>query len=360
MAAVLVRYSLAVQQGELVQIVANPCSEPLVREVYRETLLAGAHPLLRFALEDSMALLASYGSDEQLEFVSPMDELEAETVTARLFVQGTAGTRSPAADPDPVKVATRERAQARLRNRVLERAATDGVRWCVTMFPTPAGATVAGMPLSDFEDVVYAAAKVDRVDPVGAWRQVDVEQQQVVATLTGAEEIRILADGTDLRYAPGGRPWTSCAGRHNLPDGEVFTSPDETATEGHVRFTEPAAYGGGRIEDARLVFRGGEVVDATAGRGEDILRTLLDTDEGARRLGEASFGLNYDHVRCTGHVMLDEKVGGTIHLGLGLADPAYGGTNRSALAMYLVADLRPTSEVYADGRLVYRDGRFID
>lgn len=95
------------------QIIANPCSEPLVREVCREALLAGAHPLVRFTLEDSAALLASYGSDEQLEYVSPMDDLEAETVSGRLFVQGTASTHSPT-NADPVKVATRERAQARL------------------------------------------------------------------------------------------------------------------------------------------------------------------------------------------------------------------------------------------------------
>ena len=358
LARVVVLHSLAVIDGDLLQVVANLVAAPLVHEVYREALLAGAHPVVRFGSETADELLYRHGSDEQLRFISPMDRVEAEKVTARLFIKATQHAKV-LTHSDPAKVALRGQAQAEVRNRIFERAAAGQARWCVTTFPTEAGAKDAELSLREFEDLVYRACKVDEQDPVAAWEAVGAEQQRLADLLSAKQTIRLVAPDTDLTYRCQGRPWTSCAGKRNLPDGEIFTSPHEADTEGHIRFTTPAVYGGREIDDVCLVFRQGRVVEATATKGQALLESLLDTDEGARRLGEAAFGLNYDHQRLCGDVLLDEKVGGTIHLGLGWANPAFGGTNQSKLALYLVCDLRRGGRAYADGQLIYSDGRFV-
>jgi aminopeptidase len=151
-----------------------------------------------------------------------------------------------------------------------------------------------------------------------------------------------------------------CDGRENFPDGEVFTGPVETEVDGVVRFTYPAGYAGRRVSGVELEFRGGEVVRATADEGETFLREMLALDEGARRAGEFSFGLNDAVTEFTGHTLFDEKIGGTVHLALGASYPESGGKVQSALHWDLVCDLRSGSEVHADGELVYRDGSFVD
>jgi len=117
---------------------------------------------------------------------------------------------------------------------------------------------------------------------------------------------------------------------------------------------------GRQVDDVRLRFEGGEVVEATAARGEELLREMIGMDDGARRVGEFAFGLNDAVAEHTGSVLLDEKIGGSVHLALGQSVVGTGGENVSALHWDMVCDLRPGSEVYADGELVYRDGRFLD
>ncbi len=144
-----------------------------------------------------------------------------------------------------------------------------------------------------------------------------------------------------------------------MPDGEVFTSPLEDATEGEIRFSFPAIFNGREVEDVRLRFEGGRVVAAEAGRGEDYLTSLLDMDAGARVLGEAAFGLNYEIDRFTGDTLFDEKIGGTMHVALGSSFKHLGGRNESGLHWDLVCDLRADGEVYADGEPIWRNGAFL-
>ena len=129
---------------------------------------------------------------------------------------------------------------------------------------------------------------------------------------------------------------------------------------GEIRFTYPAIFNGREVEDVRLRFEGGEVVEATATRGEQFLREMIAMDDGARRVGEFAFGLNDAITTFTRDTLYDEKIGGTVHLALGTAYPETGGLNRSALHWDMVCDLRSGSEVFADGEVVYRDGRFLN
>jgi aminopeptidase len=357
LAHLLVTYSLRLRPGDLLQINTSPLAAPLVREVYREALLAGAHPYTRIALDETQELLLKYGSDEQIAYVPRVTAQEMEDINALLTIWADQNTRH-LSGIEPMKLARRQEALRPVSRRYFERSASGELRWCGTQFPTEAAAQDADMSLLDYEEFVYGAGKLDAVDPVAEWRAVHEQQQRIADLLSTKREIRLVAPDTDLTFETDGRPWLNADGTENFPDGEVFTSPVETRTRGHISFTYPAVYTGREVEGVRLVFQEGRVVEATARKGEDFLRAQLDLDEGARRLGEAAFGLNYGIQRFSRNTLFDEKIGGTIHLALGQAFPEVGGQNESAMHWDIVCDMR-AGEVYADGQLIYKDGRFI-
>jgi aminopeptidase len=164
--------------------------------------------------------------------------------------------------------------------------------------------------------------------------------------------------GTDLRLGIKGRRWMNCDGHLNFPDGEVFTSPLEDATEGTAHFTYPAVMGGREVLDVRLRFKAGKVVDASAAKNEEFLIKMLDQDRGARVLGELALGTNYSIRQFTRNTLFDEKIGGTFHLAVGTALPETGGKNRSGLHWDMVCDLRKGGLVELDGKAISRNGRF--
>jgi len=233
------------------------------------------------------------------------------------------------------------------------------MRWCGTLFPTSAHAQDAGMSLSVYEDFVFSACHVDAGDAAEHWRLVASSLRARAKALGAVKELRIVGPDTDLRVCVDGRTWIAADGSYNMPDGEVFTSPVENATEGEIRYTFPAIYHGREVEDIRLRFEEGRVVHAEAARGDDYLKTLLDMDEGARILGEVAFGLNYEIDRFTRNILFDEKIGGTMHLALGSAFSQAGGSNTSGLHWDMICDLREEGEVYADGELIWQAGRFL-
>ena len=164
------------------------------------------------------------------------------------------------------------------------------------------------------------------------------------------------APGTDIKLGIAGRKFIPCVGDHNMPDGEFFTGPVEDSVEGEVSFHLPAVIGGREVSGVRLRFEAGKVVDASAERGEEYLLKLLDTDEGARRLGELGIGTNYGIDRGTREVLLDEKIGGTVHMAVGTSYPESGGVNESAVHTDLVCDLRLGGKLEVDGVVMQEDG----
>jgi aminopeptidase len=358
-ADVLVGYSAAVQPGDLVTLESTTLAAPIIRELFRAVLRAGAHPLPRIALEGLTENLLKHGNPDQLAWENPARADDIETVDVRIVLEAAANTKRFSNIPLE-RHAQHERSNERLRNRYLERAAAGELRWVLTAFPTAAAAQDAAMSIAEYEDFVYGAAFVDDPDPVGRWREFAERIERVADFLAEKRELRIVADGTDLTLVTAGRKWIPAKGRENLPDGEVFTAPLETSVDGEIRFTYPAVFNAREVDDVRLRFEAGEVVSAEAARGAGFLREMIGLDDGARRVGEVAFGLN-DGVRMfTKNILFDEKIGGTIHLALGTAYPESGGLNRSALHWDMICDLRSGSEVYADGELVYRDGKFLN
>jgi len=356
----IVAYSLGLKPGQVLRIDGAPVAAPLAIELYRAALAAGAHPYVGVEPERVPELLLAEGSDEQLDFVSPIAKAELELVDAIVTIWSESNTRALSrvdAERHQRLIASTQQ----LSKRRWERMATGELGWSGVLFPTEGHAQDAEMSLAEYEQFVFRACHVEEPgDAVAHWEGVRDELSLRAESLSEARELRIVGPGTDLRLGVEGRRWQAADGRYNMPDGEVYTSPVETVTEGEISFDFPALFHGREVSDIRLRFEGGVVVEAEAGRGGEYLDALLELDGGARRLGEVAFGLNYEIDRFTQNTLFDEKIGGTMHVALGSAFHALGGRNDSVLHWDLVCDLRADGEVYADGELVWRAGRFLE
>jgi len=358
LAELVLDHSLELRPGQLLRIDADAVAAPLILPLHREAIKRGAHAYAAIDLVGLKELLVAQGSDEQLDFVSPIELREVDAIDAAITIWSESNTRSfSRADPARRQRQLTADRQYSLRRR--DRIARGDLRWCGTLSPTNAHAQDADMSLADYEDFVFRACHVLDDDPVGHWRSVAEQLGARAGELGGVRELRIVGEDTDLIAVVEGRTWRSAHGRQNMPDGEVYTSPVETSVNGTIRFGFPAVFGGREVDDVRLRFEEGRVVSAEAAGGQPYLDALLDMDEGARGVGELAFGLNYEIDRFTRNILFDEKIGGTIHVALGMGFADLGGLNRSTLHLDLICDLRREGEVYADGELVWRAGRFL-
>jgi aminopeptidase len=357
LAQILVRYSAKVTEGDVCVIQGSTVAEPLVQSVYEEVLRAGGLPIMQLTTEEAAAAFFRLASDEQLQWVPPTAEWAAENADVRIAIMAEANSRA-LSQADPKKQSLSQQARKGLMETSMKRSAAGEYRWALTLFPTHAYASEAGMSLSEYEDFYYGACLATDEDPVTAWERQSDQVNRLSAWMEGKEEVHITAPATDIKLGIAGRSWIPCAGSHNMPDGEFFTGPIEDSVEGEVAFSFPATYAGREVSGVRFRFEGGKVVDASAERGEDFLIEMLDSDEGARRLGELGIGTNYGITTGTKEILLDEKIGGTVHMAIGMSYPETGGTNSSAVHWDMVCDLRQGGTIHVDGQELQRDGRF--
>jgi aminopeptidase len=347
-----------VKAGEVVSIDGDRAAEPLLLAVYEEVLKAGAHPILTAALDGQAAAFYRHAGDDQLDWVSPVSEWLLDNADVRIAVGASNNTRELSAVP-PEHQTRRQRATGELMSRAMERSARGEFRWVYTLYPTNAYAAEAEMSLADYEDFYFGACLADDEEPLTAWERAADETKRLSEWIQDHEEVRVVAPGTDIKLGIAGRTFIPCYGEHNMPDGEFFTGPIEDSVEGEVSFHLPANIGGREVAGVWLRFEGGKVVDARAERGEEFLVELLDTDAGARRLGELGIGTNYAIDRGTRSVLLDEKIGGTVHMALGKSYPESGGVNESAVHEDLVCDLRLGGRLIVDNEDFQVDGKFV-
>jgi aminopeptidase len=350
-AALLCDYCLEVSPGRQVIVRSTTLAAPLFLSLQRALLEREAWPHLRVALPEQEAAFWEAARDVHLDSFPPLDLAEASGADAAISIQAPQNTRA-LVGVDPVRLARAARARAPVREAAL------GRRWCVSVWPTPALAQQAGMSSSDFAAFVERALFLDREDPVLAWRDLSALQARLISKLAGACELRIEGEGTELALSVAGRTWINSDGRRNMPSGEVFTGPVESSASGVVRFDVPSSPRGVEVSGVVLEFLEGVVVSARADRGEDVLQAMLAADDGARRLGEIGIGTNFGIDRAVGMTLLDEKIGGTVHLALGRSYPETGGTNESAIHWDMVCDLRRGGRLTADGAPILVDGAF--
>lgn len=358
MADCLVNYSIRVRPGDWVVVRSSTEGEPLVQACMEAILRAGANPSYLFSSSTLRETAMRASNEDQLLFVSPLDRLVIERADAMITILAPRNTRS-LASIDPKKMAIAGRAGEEVTKIYLDRWARDELSWTIAQYPTEAAAQEAGMSLHDYEEFVYGAGLLNEPDPVAAWKALGERQQRLVEWLTGASEIRLAGEGTDLRLDVRGRAWQNDDGRGNFPGGEVYTSPVENGTEGTIAFNLPAVYRGREVDGIRLRFEAGRVVDASARSDESYLHQMLDIDQGARVLGEFAIGTNPGIQRFTRNTLFDEKIGGTIHMALGASVPDTGGNNTSSLHWDIVYSLREGAELTVDGRPFSRNGEIL-
>ena len=358
LADLLVNYSVAVRPGDRVAIIAPEIARPLSDAIFVATLKAGGYPLMVAAQQQISELLFKYGSKEQIEYVhQPLAHI-TEEYEVRISVLADENTRS-LSRIDPQKAAWHSAARRHLMKTMMQRSASGSLRWTIAPFPTNAMAQDADMSLEDYTDFIFEACLPDLNDPVGYWQALSEKQEYIINWLTGKKTVHITAPDTDIRFNIAGRTWENCDGRKNMPDGEVFTGPVEDSAEGHVYFSYPAIHGGHEVTGVRLWFEKGKAVRATAEKNEDYLNKTLDTDPGARYLGELAIGTNEGIKNFTREILFDEKIGGSFHMALGAGIPETGAKNESAIHWDMVCDLRKGGEITVDGELLYKNGEFV-
>ncbi len=348
-AALVCDWCLDVEPGAKVVVSSTTLAEPYATALNKAILERDAWPMVWLTGPSSAGDLYRHGGERHWSEPPPLELAMLEALGSLVRIDAPANTNE-LATIDPVLIARTAVARGPLTELARSR------RTCGTLVPTPALAQLAGMGEDEHATFINRALFLDRADPLAAWRELKASQAELVQRLASARKIRIQAEGTDLTLDVEDRIWVNSDGKRNMPSGEVFTGPHARSASGTIRFTVPASPRGVTVTGVELQFRDGEVVHASAERGEQYLNAALSTDPGARLLGEIGIGTNTGIDRATGHPLLDEKIAGTVHLALGRSYPETGGRNASALHWDLICDLRDGGLLTADGEAVVENG----
>jgi aminopeptidase len=349
LAELLVDTCIGVQPGWQVVVGANPLARPLVEEITRHIGRRGAYAILRMGFIPG----GDHGwiQEAPVELLSTVPSIvahELETLDATIQIAAPENTR------DAVAVSSHRLQLMQRAFRPYQQRLLDGsVRWTGCYYPTPAVAQDAGVSTREFEDFFYGACLLD-------WDAERERMSRYADRFDAAEEVRIVGEGTDLRISIAGRKGKVDAGGSNMPGGEFFFCPVEDSGEGEIFFgDEPQVYAGREVSGIRVRFERGVAVDASATSNEQFFLEVLDTDEGARRVGELGIGCNPGITRYTKNPAFDEKIDGTVHIAMGLGFPELGGQNRSAVHWDIVKDLRPGGRIELDGEVVQENGAWL-
>jgi len=347
LADILVQHSTEVGPGDLVLIDGTANAQPLLMACYQRVLAAGGHPRLNVGFEEAQEVFLSEANDDQLEFLDPVAKFQADAIQVAIRIRASENTRA-LANVDPSRLAKTMIARSPVLDQIIE-----NVRWVLCDYPTNALAQEAEMSLSEYSDFLYGATNID-------WSEMTARLASLKTRLEAGSEVRIVGPDTDLTLRTAGRIWEPADGKKNMPDGEIFTAPIEDSVNGRITYEFPAIYQGRQVDGITLTFKNGLIVEATAERGEDFLNAILDTDPGARRLGEIGIGTNDGIQRHTKNILFDEKMGGTVHLAVGRSYEFTGGKNQSAVHWDMVKDLRTDSALYLDDALLQENGVFVE
>ncbi len=347
-AEVLVHYSTAVQPDERVLIAMGEIeSFPLAHAVYETCIQAGAYPQVQFLSEKLRHSLLLHGSSEQHNW---LPEIEAQGMAWADVYFGLRGAYDLSMHDDIAAAALAANQKALGKISTLRWQQT---RWCLVRVPNAALARQADTDLQTIEDMFFAACLMNYPTASKQWNR-------QASQLEGSETVRIIAgEETDLEFSVRGRQWLVFDGKINLPDGEIYTAPVNATLNGKIHFEQPGILGGQAAHDIRLAWADGALIHASAATNEDFLLLILDTDAGASRLGEFAFGMNPYVNRFCKDILLDEKIGGSIHLALGRAYPECGGVNQSSIHWDLIKDLRQSGTVLVDGAPVLAHGKML-
>jgi aminopeptidase len=343
----VVNYSAGVRPDEKVMIAMGEVeSFPLVLAVYDAAVRAGAYPQVQFLSERLRHALLKSGNERQLAWVPEIEAYGMEWADVYVGLRG-AYNLAEHWDIPASRLSVNQAAMGRISS--LRWAKT---RWCLVRVPNAAFAQQAEVDEETVTDMFFNACLLD-------WKEETRKWQQWARRLNEAAQIRVVGRDTDLTFSVAGRTWVVGDGHINMPDGEIATAPVESTVDGHVYFEFPGVLSGRLVPDIRLRWNRGKLVEATASQNQDFLTAILRSDAGASLVGEFGFGTNPYVNRFCKDILIDEKIGGTVHVALGRAYPESGGTNQSTIHWDIIKDVRSEGAVYADGQAVLENGRFL-
>jgi aminopeptidase len=341
-AHILVDYSCEVKKGDRVIIVREDHGKKLVREIVKEVAVRGGtsvivqrSPETERALLDAAPAYIDTFPDHYYELIRNSD--------VYLGIRSTANTRA-LGNAHPDTLIKYQKMQDPIRQELLKK------RWCGTITPTSAFAQEAGMSLWEYENFVYGAINRD-------WENEAELMYKVREILDRGKEVTISSTDTDLTLSIEGRKAVAATGKHDMPSGEVYTAPVDDSAEGYISLDVPVVVAGSLIQGICLVFNEGEVVESSAHKNEGLLKKLISTDEGSRRLGELGMGTNRGITTFTHNILFDEKIGDTIHVALGMAYPDCKGINKSAIHLDIVKTMK-NGQVAVDGEILQKNGKW--
>ena len=347
LAEVLVNYSTGTKQGEKALVtMMEETTFPLTRAVYAEVIKAGGLPQVEFQsvlLERDLMLL---GNQEQLDWVPELNSYGMEWADVYIGLRGARNPFEFSGIP-PASLTAHKKSMG-----IVSGMRNELTRWVLVRVPNESFAQQAEMSHDEMMDFFFEATLRD-------WEKEAEWYREVNQVFQAAKTVRIVGKETDLSFSTEGRIYEVADGHLNMPDGEIFTAPVDDSAEGQIYFEFPGVYFGKRIPGIKLEFSEGKVVSASADSNEELLKNLIDMDEGSSRIGEFGVGINYGIDRFTYDILYDEKIGGTIHIALGRAYTECGGVNQSALHWDIVKDLRQEGQIYLDGKLVFENGEYI-
>ena len=358
-ARLLINYCLAVKKGDKVYISSTYLAEPLLREVVKETYIAGGIPAVNVELNDLNSLALKYGEEHQLSWVNPMRKYAMEHFDCFLNILAPFERSEESKElPDQEKYKIQQKAQQEINKIYFERLGNGSMRRSLCQYPTKAGADAAELSLEEYEKFVYQSCYLLDEDPVAKWLEVRKKQQVYVDYLNKVDRMQYKGPNIDITFSVKGRNWINSDGRSNMPSGEVFSAPVEDSMNGKVHFSYPTIYMGKDVAGISLEVKDGEVIKWSAEKGGDVLDKVFAV-EGARHWGEVAIGTNYNIQRTTRNILFDEKIGGSIHMAVGQAYKQCGGKNESSVHWDMITDMKNGGEIIADGNVIYRDGEFL-
>lgn len=343
----LVNYSMAVKPGERVMIAFVELETyPLVQAIYRACIQAGALPQVQFLSEELNRLVLKHGSPEQIGWVPEIEAYGMEWADVYFGLRG-AHNLDVFWDVPAEKLSLLRKAMG-----VISTKRWQETRWCLLRVPNAALAHQAGVDEETITDMFFNACLLD-------WPAVSREWRRWAEILNRGRHVRLVGKDTDLSFSVEGRTWDVADGHMNMPDGEIATAPVETTVDGYISFEFPGVLAGRQMLDIRLAWDRGQLVEATSSTHQDFLRSVLNTDPGASRIGEFAIGTNPEVTHFCKDILIDEKIGGTVHIALGRAYPQSGGTNQSAIHWDIIKDTRQEGEIYLDGTLIFKNGQVL-
>jgi aminopeptidase len=342
-AEIIVKFSTKVKKKENVIIQYSDEGIDLAIEIYKKVSQIGANPLILHAPSEAVRSYYAHTSKKFLtNFPSHFHSLVKESEVI-ISIMSNSNTRF-LSNIDPRLSGIRSKALKEIQEERMKK------RWCLTLFPTNAYAQDAEMSLKEYEDFVYSAMLKD-------WEKERKKMVGLKKIFEAGNEVRLVGIDTDLNMSIKNRKMEISDGTHNLPGGEIFTAPLEKTVEGKVYFDLPAVYQGREVRDIKLEFEKGEIIDFSSSKNEELLKSMINTDDGSRRLGELGIGTNKGITRFTKNILFDEKIYGTIHLAIGRAYEECGGTNKSAIHWDMIKTMKEGS-IVLDGEQIQKNGKF--